>query len=646
MSTLKNNNKIKSIKEKSQRIIDENKNIKEIEKRYLKGEKHKEMPEINEKEDEQEKEELIKNDANKNNADNSVSNNFLKEKLSNIDLNIKALNGINKGMEKQIKDIENDILENQILITEPKKKLNFNQNKSEKIINFEKRAKLKTIKGLTNNRNYLTSKLQKILLNENYLKNEGNIDNLNLSEKYISLVDQNIYENKKMILENKKEEIMIKIEQIEEDLRTLSLSGNELSRKNRIKNYLENFEKDRKIIESRAKKYYKESIERNKRIEKDLNKKYDKMKKEMEIKIAEEKAKQIENFKKMKEKEKLTVEKRCKENDEKYNKYKPYISRKMKENIKDYLFSKKEETFKNEEKKLVEKENLRRKEKMKINFNEINEFQKNVNSLQEKTKTEQNERKKKLFLEWKERKRSLPIYTLNMNRNKEEFDEENNDNKENGIITAREKKDKMKLFANDILNNKQPEINEKLKNKRMLLIQSLENPKMAAKLSQKLLFKKHQKLAKDLNYEIKNKNDNSSNNDILKEIKLNNSLSPKRSKKRLFPLHPKSKIKIDYLTEMITKKEKKKSLSSDKDLKEDFNKEKWDKEINDKSGSVTENINFIKEQAKIMDNKVKQKEQYLKLNGGVENSPEVGQEMSKLIIDSIGAKLSILNVYK
>ena len=646
MSTLKNNNKIKSIKEKSQRIIDENKNIKEIEKRYLKGEKHKEMPEINEKEDEQEKEELIKNDANKNNADNSVSNNFLKEKLSNIDLNIKALNGINKGMEKQIKDIENDILENQILITEPKKKINFNQNKSEKIINFEKRAKLKTIKGLTNNRNYLTSKLQKILLNENYLKNEGNIDNLNLSEKYISLVDQNIYENKKMILENKKEEIMIKIEQIEEDLRSLSLSGNELSRKNRIKNYLENFEKDRKIIESRAKKYYKESIERNKRIEKDLNKKYDKMKKEMEIKIAEEKAKQIENFKKMKEKEKLTVEKRCKENDEKYNKYKPYISRKMKENIKDYLFSKKEETFKNEEKKLVEKENLRRKEKMKINFNEINEFQKNVNSLQEKIKTEQNERKKKLFLEWKERKRSLPIYTLNMNRNKEEFDEENNDNKENGIITAREKKDKMKFFANDILNNKQPEINEKLKNKRMLLIQSLENPKMAAKLSQKLLFKKHQKLAKDLNYEIKNKNDNSSNNDILKEIKLNNSLSPKRSKKRLFPLHPKSKIKIDYLTEMITKKEKKKSLSSDKDLKEDFNKEKWDKEINDKSGSVTENINFIKEQAKIMDNKVKQKEQYLKLNGGVENSPEVGQEMSKLIIDSIGAKLSILNVYK
>ena len=86
-------------------------------------------------------------------------------------------------------------------------------------------------------------------MHENYLQNEGNIDNANLSEKYISLVDQNIYENKKNILENKKEEILKRIEQIEEDLRTLSLSGDELSRKNRLKNFLQNFEKDKKIIE-------------------------------------------------------------------------------------------------------------------------------------------------------------------------------------------------------------------------------------------------------------------------------------------------------------------------------------------------------------------------------------------------------------
>ena len=644
MSTRNNKNKIKSIKERSDKIINENKNIRDLEKKYLKGEKHKEISDIPEKEIKEEKDEEISNQNNDNNASNKIdskSNQLLKEKLSNIDINIKALNGINKSMEKQIKNIEKDILENQILITEPKRIIKMNSKKTDKISAYENKRKLKTIKGLNESRNYLNSKLQKILLNEKYLQNEGNIENLNLSDKYVSLVDQNIYENKKIILGNKKEELMTRIEQIEEDLKTLSLNGDELSRRNRIKHYLQNFEKDKQIIESRAKKYYKESIERNKRIESELNKKYDKMKKEYEEKKAEEKAKQIETLKKMKEKEKLIIEKRTKENDEKYNKYKPYLSRKMKENIKDYLFSKKEETFQNEEKKLVEKENLRRKEKMKIDFNEINDFYKNINEHIEKTKTEQNERKKKLLSEWKERKSSLPNYTLNLNQNKGEIEEEHPE-KENEILTLREKKAKMKIFAYDIKNNKQPEINEKLKNKRMLLIQSLENPKLAVKLSHKLLFQKYKKFSDEANKE----NNNNNINKTKKEIKLNNSLSPKRSKQKLFPLHPKSKIRIDYLTEMIIKKEKKRSLSKDKDLNEDFNKEKWNKEINDKSGNVIENIDFIKQQAKLIDNKVKQKEQYLKLTGGVENNPEVGNEMSELIIDSIGAKLSILNVYK
>ena len=645
MSTRKNTNKIKSIREKSDKIINENKNIRDLEKRYLKGEKHKEISDIPEKEIKTEKDEEISNQNNDNNTNNKVeskSNQLLKEKLSNIDINIKALNGINKSMEKQIKNIEKDILENQILITEPKRVIKINTKKTDKITNFEDKAKLKTIKGLNDSKNYLNSKLQQILLNEKYLKNEGNIENINLSDKYVSLVDQNIYENKKIILENKKEQLITKISQIEEDLKTLSLSGDELSRRNRIKHYLQNFEKDKKIIESRAKKYYQESIERNKRIENDLNKKYDKMKKEYEEKKAEEKAKQIETLKKMKEKEKLILEKRTKENDEKYNKYKPYLSRKMKENIKDYLFIKKEETYKNEEQKLVEKENLRRKEKMKIDFNEINDFGKNVNEHIEKTKTEQNERKKKLLSEWKERKSSLPNYTLNLNRNKGETEEENTE-KENEMQTLREKKEKMKIFAYDIKNNKQPEINEKLKNKRMLLIQSLENPKLAAKLSHKLLFQKYKRFSDVAN---KESNNNKNLNKVKKEIKLNNSLSPKRSKQKLFPLHPKSKTRIDYLTEMITKKEMKKSLSNEKDLNEDFNKEKWNKEIIDKNGNVIENIDYIKQQAKLIDNKVKQKGQYLKLTGGVENNPEVGNEMSELIIDSIGAKLTILNVYK
>ena len=190
MSTRNNNNKMKSIKESSQKILNESKNIKELEKRYLKGEKHKEISELNEKEKENELQNSL-NENKDNSSDNnsnikSQSNKFLKEKLSNIDINIKALKGINKGMEKQIKDIEKDILDNQILITEPKKRFDINKKKQEKIKDYENKKKLKTIKGLNEFRNHLNSKLQKILLQENYLQNEGNIDNINLSEKYIS----------------------------------------------------------------------------------------------------------------------------------------------------------------------------------------------------------------------------------------------------------------------------------------------------------------------------------------------------------------------------------------------------------------------------------------------------------------------------
>ena len=635
----------KKQKEKSEKILNEAKEIKELEKNYLKGEKHKEFkddllpikeePKLNEE----------KNITNNN--INSPENNLLKEKLSSIDINIKALNGINKSMEKQIKDIEKDIMDNQILITEPRninistKKL---LRKNEKSLNFEEKNKLKAIKDLHEEKNYLNSKLKKIISNEKYLENEGNIENINLSEKYISLVDQNIFDNKKKLLNEKKFDILKKIDVIEENMKTLTLNGEQSNKKIRLKNYLENFEKDKEKIELRAKQYYKESEERKKRIELSLNKKYEKMKKDMEEKKIKENNMYVENLKKMKEKEKLIVEKRTKENDEKYNKYKPFLTKKMNNKKEDYLFIKKDENFKNDEQKLIEKENLRRKERMKIDFNDINEFSNKLNLYKEKNENEQNEKIKKLHLQWKERKNTLPLYTLNSNKKFETVDLNDNNNRNDNINTLRENRDKMKLFAYEIKNNKQPNINEKLKNERIFLIKSLENPKLSAKLSQKILFQKYQKFAKNNNITIKKKTD-------LNEIKLNKSLSPKKNKIKLFPLHPKPKNKIDYLTEMIAEKENNKNKNIEKnadDIIEDneFNNKKWNKEINNKNGTFIENINLVKEKAKLMDNKIKEKENLIKLNGGVENNPEIGRQMSDLILDSISAKLSILNLYK
>ena len=71
--------------------------------------------------------------------------------------------------------------------------------------------------------------------------------------------------------------------------------------------------------------------------------------------------------------------------------------------------------------------------------------------------------------------------------------------------------------------------------------------------------------------------------------------------------------------------------------------QKWDKIINKFNGNIIENVNNIKQQADYLEKEAFMKEKILNLNGGIENNPELGQKVSSLLIDSIEAKLSILN---
>ena len=56
-----------------------------------------------------------------------------------------------------------------------------------------------------------------------------------------------------------------------------------------------------------------------------------------------------------------------------------------------------------------------------------------------------------------------------------------------------------------------------------------------------------------------------------------------------------------------------------------------------------ENISDVKEKINSLEKQAIMQEKLLKLNGGVGNNPEVGKKVSNLLIDSIEAKLSILN---
>ena len=78
---------------------------------------------------------------------------------------------------------------------------------------------------------------------------------------------------KKKIINEKKKEIVDRIDQIEEKINQIISNAEGGTRKERVKNYIENFERDKEIIETRAKKYFKENKERKQRMANDLNKK-------------------------------------------------------------------------------------------------------------------------------------------------------------------------------------------------------------------------------------------------------------------------------------------------------------------------------------------------------------------------------------
>ena len=64
--------------------------------------------------------------------------------------------------------------------------------------------------------------------------------------------------------------------------------------------------------------------------------------------------------------------------------------------------------------------------------------------------------------------------------------------------------------------------------------------------------------------------------------------------------------------------------------------------INNNKFSLYENVENIKLKAQLLEENARKKEMILKLNGGTEKNPEIGSEVSNMLLDAIKAKLTIL----
>ena len=681
-SKLENKNPPKKEKPEKDLITTEKKITNEpIEKEMLKGQEHnthiEEVPK-EEKNENENKEEV--NDKEQENSQNDAKQeenqeqeviqvkpreSYLKEKIMKLNFNEKLISNINKSLDTEVQKIKEEIIEDQILITAVPKV--FDTKKFEKKTNPEleqkkiyEKSNFKILKELKEEQDNLKKNLNKILENEKLIKDESFSKLYSLKQSQSNLSLEKILKIEKLkVLQSQKEKLLQQINDIEFKISEIMNENinNENTRKNKLKNFLDNFERDKEIAETRAKKYFQEYKQANKRIEEDLKLKTDKVKKELEEKEKEEEKKKLDIIQEFKKKQRAIQQKRYKEYMKKALVFKNFIGEKPKFKISDYLYNRYLDKFSQEESKALKLENTKRKEIMKsISRQELKDFALKYDTKKEKMKSEKEEKIHKFKEDWKKRKSVLSKYVSSFSE--AAVNEVKKKEEEEKILKIERIADlinKKKNYSKNLKEEKKPPISEKLRQQRLEEINRLQNPRQyvikntfSYKKNKRIVLKKRDpnkpskfrwKLKLELDPFDKSNNSDTSNDILIKRpkrIKISPSFDNKEHK-------PKDK-KIDYLKEILLKRGQRKSMSNNNILLTPKNTtEKWNKIINKFKGNFLNNVNNIQEKVDKIDREVKTKEKKLKIEGGMGNNPELGMEVSNLLIDSIGAKLSILN---
>ena len=124
------------------------------------------------------------------------------------------------------------------------------------------------------------------------------------------------------------------------------------------------------------------------------------------------------------------------------------------------------------------------------------------------------------------------------------------------------------------------------------------------------------------------------------------SMSTEKSRNKL------PNIKNDYLKEIKKENEKIYNSENNKGLneEEDYIKnsaKKWNKLINDNTdGSLVDNINNARNKIEKLEYEALQNEKLLKSQDDINKSAELNKKVSSLIIDSIQAKITLLQQMK
>ena len=579
--------------------------------------------------------------------------NFSKNLLGNMydkqksETNIGIIDGVEIGLNSVMDDIHEDIQENKIQINDKKQKLN-EQSKNNISINknkgdYETLMKIQKINELNQRKKNIEKQINKVEENIKIIKDEKIFNQSNKLNIPYMVIDQNIKKDKMKENRQIKELLLSRLKGIDEQVNKLMENEKEIKTNKRIniKEFLENFEKDKLKFEEKARKYSAEKKQREQRMINSLLKEEKKEKEDDEIKNKEleTKKKELEKIR-MIELEKLRERKRVKK--EKIDHIREHVNDKA-ENENKYLFKILEKKYNEKVEQELKKVIMKKREKMKegrITLVDIVEFDKKQKEIELKRIVEIEEEKKKLKEQWKQTKENLPKFESTLTQ---KLKEEENQKKEKFELEQYKKQSKIKEIKNYSQTVQKlflPKINENIKKERENRIKSLKTKDNIKKIQRKknsgriLLVKPDPNKPKKYSWKLKLEPDKrqENNSSILYSKIENSNLRSKSADKKHKPL----KKLPDYLTEMRLEKDKERNNNVSQRKHKEYN---WDKML--KNGNLVENLEKIRQKAEVLENQAKMNEKLLNTNGN--DDIELQQKVSDCLIDAINAKLSILD---
>ena len=588
--------------------------------------------------------------------------NFCKYYVSNLLNPIKAeiepsiLSGVEIGLNKILLNIQDDLEENKYEINPETKSVNEikNLNNNASMIpkypaaNYEASIKLQKIKELSQRKKRIEKQINQIdenirLIDEEKTTNFVGSASCGYIDFPTSVVDENI--KKAQIKENKqtKELLLAKLNGINEQVQKLMENEEELAnmKKLNVKEFLENFEKNKEKAEELAKKYDEEQKIREQKIMNSVRKSSDRRQKEYEQQVLEEEERKKKELEKTRLKELERIRGRTKENLDKLNYIRQHVNDKP-ANVNEYLFKALENKYKEKANNEIKVEILKHKEKIKensVSLEEIFDFEKKQKELELKRLAEIEEEKKKLKDQWKQTKDILPKFESSAMQIIKQEEKKNKEKKELEEFKKKLKQQEIKNYGEVVNKLFLPKINQSMKKEREDRIKNLDTKNNIQHITKKknngrILLKKPDpnkpsKFSWKLKLETEEPDKLSLNN---KKVNLNKNKRARSAQKR----EPLEKLP-DYLTEMRMKNSDK--ISNNSQTK--FRTNDWEKMLKNNKGNLLENVEKVKKKVEELENKAKMNEKLLQnKDGGIDI--DLQQKVSGYLLDAIKAKLSII----